>query len=64
MEIEKIPSAIGNGCDIILKKDGKTLGIIFARVLDLYMAVSDGNKMPRNEYKEIDFDIDIDDGYV
>lgn len=64
MEIEKTPSAIGNGYDIILKKDGKTLSIVFARVLDLYMAVSDGNKMPRNEYKEIDFDIDIDDGYV
>lgn len=64
MEIEKTPCAVGNGYDIILKKDGKTLSIIFARVLDLYMIIEDGNKVPVGEYKEIDFDINTDDGFV
>lgn len=64
MEIEKTPCAVGNGYDIILKKDGKTLSIIFARVLDLYMILQDGKKIQRNESKTIDFDIDIDDGEV
>ena len=69
MEIVKTPNFRGDSNNIELIKDGKTLCISYERVLDYYLHISDGTKMPFKENaqiigKEIDFDIDINDGDV
>jgi len=63
MKIEKIPNW-DNTYDIKLTKDGKTLTILFSRVLDLYMIMEDGKRIPSRTSKIIDFDINTSDNEV
>lgn len=63
MKIEKVPN-FENTYDIKLTKDGKTLTILFSRVLDLYMVLGDGDMIPFRTSKTINFDIDTNDKEV
>ena len=63
MKIEKIPNW-DNTYDIKLTKDGKTLTILFSRVLDLYMIMEDGKRIPSRTSKIIDFDVNTSDNEV
>ena len=63
MKIEKIPNW-DNTYDIKLTKNGKTLTILFSRVLDLYMIMEDGKRIPSRTSKIIDFDVNTSDNEV
>ncbi len=63
MKIEKILN-FDNTYDIKLTKDGKTLTILFSRVLDLHMVIEDGVIMPFRTSRTIDFDINTQDKEV
>lgn len=60
MEIKKKLNFEGT-YDIQLVKDGKKLTILWARVLDLYMVLEDGERLPFRKTKSIDFDINVGD---
>ena len=60
MEIKKKLNFEGT-YDIQLVKDGKKLTILWARVLDLYMVLEDGERLPFRKTKSIDFDINVED---
>ena len=60
MEIKKKLNFEGT-YDIQLVKDGKKLTILWARVLDLYMELEDGERLPFRKTKSIDFDINVED---
>jgi hypothetical protein len=64
MKIEKIANWSGRGYDFKLIKDKKVLTILYARVLDLYFMLEDGERIKFGESKKIDFDIGIEDGKI
>ncbi len=63
MEIKKKLNFAGT-YDVQLIKDGKKLTILWARVLDLYMVLEDGERMPFRQAKSIEFDISVEDKEV
>ena len=60
MEIKKKLNFAGT-YDIQLIKGRKKLTILWARVLDLYMVLEDGERIPFRKAKSIDFDISVED---